>query len=170
MSLDPSLTTPRGRLMSRLENGSARVALIGLAYAGLPLAVAFAESGLSVTGIDLDEQKVTAIAQGRSYVGDVPSERLAACVHAGTLCATSSYDALASCDAVAICVPTPLNKTGDPDISSIVAAATAAVPHLHPGMVVVLESTTYPGTTSEVVRPLIEDPDRGLVIGETLFL
>ncbi|GIV78424.1 MAG: UDP-N-acetyl-D-glucosamine dehydrogenase [Litorilinea sp.] len=167
-------------VIEKFHARQAHVAVIGLGYVGLPLAVAFADAGYQVTGIDLDRRKVDAINRGESYIEDVPSERLQQLVGAaakqreavfqsphppvpqssnhpptGSLRATTDYGVLAECDAVSICVPTPLNKTGDPDISYIVAASQAIAEYLHPGMVVVLESTTYPGTTREVVLPIL---------------
>jgi UDP-N-acetyl-D-glucosamine dehydrogenase len=142
-------------LIDKFERREARVAVIGLGYVGLPLAVAFAEAGYRVTGIDLDGRKVEAIACGESYIEDVPAAKVAPLVAANRLAATTDYSALAMCDAVSICVPTPLNKTGDPDISYIVSAGEQIARYLHPGMVVVLESTTYPGTTTEVLLPML---------------
>jgi UDP-N-acetyl-D-glucosamine dehydrogenase len=127
-----------------------------LGYVGLPLAVTLAEAGYCVTGIDRDACKVDAINRGESYIPDVSSEGLQLLVSQGLLSATTEPAALAGCDAVSICVPTPLRKTGDPDISYVVAATDDLVRYLHPGMVLVLESTTYPGTTTEVVLPRLE--------------
>ena len=170
-------------LASVIANFTARqahVAVIGLGYVGLPLAVILAEAGYRVTGIDLDKTKVEAINQGESYIEDVPSERLrkvtggwetgAGCeASQSLLSATTDFSVLAECDAVSICVPTPLNKTGDPDIAYIVAASEQIARYLHPGMVVVLESTTYPGTTTEVVLPILERGDWGVGTGERNF-
>ncbi len=142
-------------LIDKFERRQAHVAVIGLGYVGLPLAVAFAEAGYRVTGIDLDVRKVEAIHCGESYIEDVPAAKVAALVAAKQLAATTDYGVLATCDAVSICVPTPLNKTGDPDISYIVSAGEEIARYLHPGMVVVLESTTYPGTTTEVLLPML---------------
>jgi UDP-N-acetyl-D-glucosamine dehydrogenase len=192
----------KDQLINRLTNRNAHVAIIGLGYVGLPLAVNFAKAGLRVTGIDLDRRKVEAINRGESYVEDVPSAEVAALVKqevvAGNgvidavvaglqaqpanpqsplstlqfpkLAATTDYSALAECDAVSICVPTPLNKTGDPDMSYIATAADAVARHLHRGMVVVLESTTYPGTTTDVLLPKLEENGMGLHVGEDFFL
>ena len=156
------------RLRERIATRRARVGIIGLGYAGLPLAVAFAEAGFPVVGVDLRPDRVAALRAGRSYVGDVADARLAALVDAGRFAATADYDALAGVDAVTICVPTPLSKTKAPDISAIVGAIEALAPRLRPGQLVVLESTSYPGTTDEILRPAIEA--RGLAIGEEVFL
>jgi UDP-N-acetyl-D-glucosamine dehydrogenase len=137
---------------------------------GLPLAVTLAEAGYCVTGIDRDACKVDAINRGESYIPDVSSESLQLLVSQGMLSATTEPAALAGCDAVSICVPTPLRKTGDPDISYVVAATDDLVRYLHPGMVLVLESTTYPGTTTEVVLPRLEGDGRNLKVGDTIFL
>lgn len=140
-------------LHTKIEERSARVCVIGLGYVGLPLAVAFAEEGLTVTGIDIDKGKVASIRRRESYVLDVPSEQLAKQVEKGTLTATDDYATLAEADAVIICVPTPLSKTRDPDISYIIHAADRVQQHFRPGQLVILESTTYPGTTEEILLP-----------------
>jgi len=145
------------------------VAVIGLGYVGLPLGVAFAEAGYTVIGVDVDPAKVQAINDGRSFISDVSSESLASLVERGSLSATSDFSRLTECDAVSICVPTPLRKTGDPDISYIVTVTEELHKHVHPGMVLVLESTTYPGTTNELVLPRLET-DTGLRAGESFFL
>jgi UDP-N-acetyl-D-glucosamine dehydrogenase len=157
-------------LIDRLNDRSARVGVVGLGYVGLPLAMAFADAGFCVAGIDLSPEKVDAVNSGRSYVLDVPSEHLNELVQAGKLRATTDYSVLRECDAVSLCVPTPLNKTGDPDVSYIVDATENVAKHVHPGMVFVLESTTYPGTTSEVVLPLLTANSDGLRVGESFFL
>jgi UDP-N-acetyl-D-glucosamine dehydrogenase len=157
-------------LIDRLNDRGAHIGIVGLGYVGLPLAVSFAEAGFCVTGIDLAPEKVEAVNSGRSYVSDVPFEHVDELVRSGKLRATTDYAVLRECDAVSLCVPTPLNKTGDPDVSYIVAAAEEIARHLHAGMVLVLESTTYPGTTSEVVLPLLAANDAGLQVGESFFL
>ncbi|HUS15287.1 MAG TPA: nucleotide sugar dehydrogenase [Chloroflexia bacterium] len=164
------MTDFRSQLLARFASREAHVAIIGLGYVGLPLAVALAEAGYRVTGIDLDARKIDAIARGESYIEDVASETLARWVQSGRLGATSDIAVLRECDAVSICVPTPLAKTGDPDISYIVKATESVSHHLHPGMVVVLESTTYPGTTTEVMLPHLEGNGAGLRVGEDFFL
>jgi UDP-N-acetyl-D-glucosamine dehydrogenase len=164
------MTDYKAQLLAKFESREARIAIIGLGYVGLPLAVAFAESGYRVTGIDLDARKIDALNRGESYVEDVPAATVANLMERGLLTATTDYAALAVCDAVSICVPTPLGKTGDPDISYIVSASNEVARYLQPGMVVVLESTTYPGTTTEVLLPLLEGNGQNLRAGEDFFL
>jgi len=134
----------------RIATRSARVGIIGLGYAGLPLAMAFAEAGFDVVGIDLNAERVQAITDGRSYLVDVPVERYAGVQ--GKLTATTDYTAVSSLDALTICVPTPLSKTRTPDVSYVVAAAESVAEQLSPGQLVILQSTTYPGTTEEIGR------------------
>jgi UDP-N-acetyl-D-glucosamine dehydrogenase len=155
-------------LEEKLRNRKARLGVIGLGYVGLPLAVEFARTGFSVVGIDLDDRKVASIEKGESYIPDVPSAELAAVVREGRLKATTDYAAIADCDVVDICVPTPLRKTKDPDLSFILSAAEQVQRYAHPGMLVILESTTYPGTTDELVLPRLTE--RGLRVGEDVFL
>jgi UDP-N-acetyl-D-glucosamine dehydrogenase len=150
----------------RLATRQARIGVVGLGYAGLPLAMLFAESGFRVTGIDLDEERVRAVNERRAYLVDVPAERYAAVD--GRLSATSDYAALAELDCLTVCVPTPLSKTRTPDISYVVAAAEAVAAHLRPGQLVVLQSTTYPGTTEEILQPILETGGRRA--GEDFFL
>ncbi|PZS07197.1 MAG: UDP-N-acetyl-D-glucosamine dehydrogenase [Chloroflexi bacterium] len=159
----------RSQLLEKFSSRDACVAVIGLGYVGLPLGVAFAEAGYTVIGVDVDPAKVQAINDGRSFISDVSSESLASLVERGSLSATSDFSRLTECDAVSICVPTPLRKTGDPDISYIVTVTEELHKHVHPGMVLVLESTTYPGTTNELVLPRLET-DTGLRAGESFFL
>lgn len=156
-------------LQKKLEDRTAQVAILGLGYVGLPLAVVFAEAGFTVTGIDPDRRKVDTIQRGESHIQDIPTEQVARLVQAGKLKATSDFAAILQADAVSICVPTPLRKTGDPDLSYIVSATDELAKYVHPGMVVVLESTTYPGTTREVLLPKFEEV-KGLEIGENFFL
>ena len=156
-------------LIRKLENKTARVAVIGLGYVGLPLAVVFADAGFTVIGIDNLEEKVHLVNQGQSYVLDVPTERLQKFTQTGRLSATTDYSVLKDVDAVSICVPTPLRKTGDPDLSYISSAVTGIKPYVHPGMVVVLESSTYPGTTREMVLPRLAG-ENGLAIGKDIFI
>jgi UDP-N-acetyl-D-glucosamine dehydrogenase len=156
------------RLFERLKSRQARVGVVGLGYVGLPLAVEFARGGLTVIGIDLDARKIAAIARGESYIPDVRSATIAELVADGRLHATTDFAAIETLDTVNICVPTPLRKTKDPDMSFIVAAVESIARHLHPGMLVVLESTTYPGTTEELVQPLLEAT--GLKVGVDFFL
>jgi len=156
------------RLRERLATGRATVGIIGLGYAGLPMAVAFAEAGLPTIGVDLRADRLADLVAGRSYVGDIDDATIARLVANGQLCATADYAALAAADAITICVPTPLSKTKTPDIAAIVGAIESLAPQLRPGQLVVLESTSYPGTTEEILRPAIEA--RGLVVGEDVFL
>ena len=138
----------------RIKTRTAKVGIVGLGYAGLPLAMAFAEAGFDVTGIDVNEDRVRAIRERRSYLVDVPAERLAALD--GQLNATSDFAAVSDLDALTICVPTPLSKTRTPDLSYIVSAAESIAANLRAGQLVVLQSTTYPVTTEEIVLPLLE--------------
>ena len=148
--------TPAAQLLERIRTTEARIGIIGLGYVGLPLAVEFAKAGFDVTGFDVDESKNTAINAGTSYIPDVPAAELAEVVHAGRLRATSDMSKLGDMDVVDICVPTPLRKTKDPDLSYVVKAVEAAAKVLKRGQLVILESTTYPGTTDEVVQPMLE--------------
>lgn len=143
-------------LQDKIADRTAHVAIIGLGYVGLPLATAFAKAGFRVTGLDVDRRKVDAIAAGQSYIPDVPGEEIAPHVQSGRLTATSDYDALRSVDAIFICVPTPYDAQRAPDLSYIQAASRGIEPHLKPGQLVVLQSTTYPGTTEEIVQPILE--------------
>ncbi len=156
-------------LIEKLQNKTAEIAILGLGYVGLPLAVVFGEAGFKVTGIDPDARKVDSLNQGISYIPDVKTEDLAKLVEAGKLTATTDFSVLKNMDAVSICVPTPLRKTGDPDLSFIVSATDGLAPYAHPGMVVILESSTYPGTTREMVLPRLNDLN-GLKVGEDIFI
>ena len=151
-------------------NRTARVAVVGLGYVGLPLAAALAASGYEVVGIDVDPAKVEAVNRGRSYIADVADADLLA--HASRLRATSDYAILGQCDAVSICLPTPLDRKGQPDVSSILASGREIARHLHPGLLVVLESTSYPGTTTELMLPLLEAAaqPQGWQVGEAFFV
>ena len=160
--------TVRERLLVRVEGREAVVGVIGLGYVGLPLAVELARSGYRVLGFDISEGVVEGINRGFSHIQDVSSDVLAAFTSEGLLSATTDLKRLAECDAVSICVPTPLNKTKDPDLSYVVSASQAVLHGLKPGQLVILESTTYPGTTREVVLPVLEES--GLVVGEDFFL
>ncbi len=155
-------------LFSKIEDRSAHVCVVGLGYVGLPLAVAFAEAGFRVTGFDVDTEKVARIRAGESYIPDIPSRQLARQVREGRLDATGEAAILGDVDSVHICVPTPLSKTRDPDVSYVIAAADLVAEHWHPGMLIVLESTTYPGTTEEVMLPRFQDGGR--VVGRDYFL
>jgi len=156
-------------LERKLSDKSARCAIIGLGYVGLPLAVELAEAGFTVVGLDKISEKAEAVNRGESYIPDVPADQLLQQVDAGKLSATTEFSSIAQCDVVCICVPTPLNKTRDPDISYIISALEEAIiPNLHPGMLVILESTTYPGTTDEVMVPALTAT--GLKAGEDIFV
>jgi UDP-N-acetyl-D-glucosamine dehydrogenase len=161
-------TTARTLLEEKICSRTARVGIVGLGYVGLPLAVEFARAGYTVTGIDLSEEKAAKVNRGESYVGDIPSAALAELVDCGKLRATTDFSVVAGLDTINICVPTPLRKTKDPDMSYIVSACGEVAKYFHPGMLVILESTTYPGTTEEVVLPLLAT--NGLETGTDFFL
>jgi len=156
------------QLLERINSRRARVGVVGLGYVGLPLLTEFARSGFHAVGIDLDVRKVSAIQGGHSYIPDVPAADVAEMVAAGRMTATTDFSVVADLDTINICVPTPLRKTKDPDMSYIVSAVEAIAAHLHGGMLIVLESTTYPGTTEELVQPLLERT--GLRAGVDFFL
>ena len=169
--------TLKDALARKIRDRDARIAVIGLGYVGLPLAVAFAKNGFQIVGVDVDARKVEAINRGESYVNDVPSSELARwTVHArdeGGIWATTDYAAIADADVAIICVPTPLNKTRDPDVRYLIAAGESIARYLHPGMLIVLESTTYPGTTEELLLPMLEkggNQERPCRVGEDFFL
>jgi UDP-N-acetyl-D-glucosamine dehydrogenase len=155
-------------LEEKIRSHSARVGVVGLGYVGLPLAVEFARAGFAVTGIDIIAEKVRRVNAGDSYVGDIPSAVLGPLVESGMLRATTDFRAVRDLDTINICVPTPLRKTKDPDMSFIVSSCEEIARHFHPGMLVILESTTYPGTTDELVLPLLEKS--GLKVGRDFFL
>jgi UDP-N-acetyl-D-glucosamine dehydrogenase len=155
-------------LREKIETRRARTGVVGLGYVGLPLAVELARAGFHTTGIDLDDRKIQAIAEGRSYIPDVPTTDVQALTRDGRLDATTDFSVVAELDTINICVPTPLRKTKDPDMSYIVSAVEAIATYLHPGMLIILESTTYPGTTDEVVQPLLEAT--GLKAGVDFFI
>jgi UDP-N-acetyl-D-glucosamine dehydrogenase len=156
-------------LLTKLSYRTASVAVLGLGYVGLPLVIAFAEAGFVVTGIDPDKHKVDTINRGESHIQDVPSEQVARLLAEGKISATTDFSVLKDIDAVSICVPTPLRKTGDPDLSYILSATNSLAKFMHPGMVIVLESTTYPGTTREVLLPKLGE-ENNLQVGEQFFL
>jgi UDP-N-acetyl-D-glucosamine dehydrogenase len=155
-------------LETKILNRSAKLGVLGLGYVGLPLAVEMAKSDFHVTGIDIDGRRVDSVNEGVSYVSDVPNEALRAALAVGRIRATQSFAAVESVDTVSICVPTPLRKTKDPDLSYIIASAEAVHNHLRPGQLIILESTTYPGTTREVVLPILGKS--GLQVGRDFFL
>ena len=156
------------QLAKRIANRSARIGVIGLGYVGLPLAVEFAKEGFRVTGIDLDPARIQGVNRARSYILDVPSDDLRKLRQARRLKATSSFDVLGQQDAIIICVPTPLRKTREPDMSYIVSATTEIAKRVRKGQLIVLESTTYPGTTDEVILPALEA--KGLKVGRDFSL
>jgi UDP-N-acetyl-D-glucosamine dehydrogenase len=153
---DATPAATRDALLSRIHSREARIGVIGLGYVGLPLAVEFARNGFDVTGFDVDARKAAEINAGRSYIPDVSTTELQRVVEAKKLGATSDMSELGTMDVIDICVPTPLRKTKDPDLSFVVKAVEAAAATLRPGQLVILESTTYPGTTDEVVQPMLE--------------
>lgn len=155
-------------LFDRLENRTAIVGIVGLGYVGLPLAVEFAEANFNVIGIDVTQRKVDQINRGESYIPDIPTERLRPLVENGKLRAETTYESLKQADAVVICVPTPLRKTKDPDMSFVLSAVEGVASICHEGMLMILESTTYPGTTVEIVVPRLQQS--GFVVGETVFV
>ena len=155
-------------LLDRIRSKRARAGVIGLGYVGLPLVVAFARAGLTAVGFDIDAERTAAIGRGESYIADVATADVGAAVEAGLLSATASFAGLAGVDTINICVPTPLRKTRDPDLSYVVAAVDQVAAHLRAGQLVILESTTYPGTIDEVVRPRLEAG--GLRAGVDFFL
>jgi UDP-N-acetyl-D-glucosamine dehydrogenase len=155
-------------LLAKIASKQAHVVVIGIGYVGLPLVAEFARAGFRTTGLDNDPEKVRLLNQGESYIADVPTSDLAPHVKAGRLDATTDRAILGKADAVVVCVPTPLNKTKDPDMRFIISATEAIAQHQHPGMLVVLESTTYPGTTSEVVVPKLTE--KGLEVGKDVFV
>ncbi len=156
-------------LITKFNNKTARIGVLGLGYVGLPLAVVFAQAGFEVTGIDPIEEKIKKLEQGKSYVLDVPDETIKILTTNGKLKATTDFAALQELDAISICVPTPLRKTGDPDLSFILSVADSLKKYVHPGMAIVLESTTYPGTTRELMLTKLTE-DSNLKIGEDIFL
>ena len=156
------------KLEDKIRSKSCKIGVIGLGYVGLPLAVEFAERGLNVIGIDVSEQKVKGVRSGRSYISDVPDDRLTPLVREGRLIATTDYGVLNECDIVNICVPTPFTLSKDPDISYIIAASEAISKRLHADQLVVLKSTTYPETTEGVVLPILNKS--GLTVGKDFYL
>lgn len=158
----------KSALLTKLNARTATVGVVGLGYVGLPLAVEFAEAGYTVVGYDVSQPKVDMLNRGESYVPDVPTERLRPLVQDGRLCGSTDTEALAAVDAISICVPTPLRKTKDPDMSYIIQAVETIVGIAHAGMLIVLESTTYPGTTAELVAPKLQE--HGFTPGDDVFV
>jgi UDP-N-acetyl-D-glucosamine dehydrogenase len=160
--------TFKQQLLDRLNQREAQVGIIGLGYVGLPLAVEFAEAGFNVIGLDLDKRKVDQLNRGESYIMDIPTAQLGPLVKNGKLCASTDYNDLRQVDTVSICVPTPLRKTKDPDMSFVLDAVNSVVAVAHQGMLIVLESTTYPGTTQELIVERLEKD--GYKVGEDIFV
>src|SRR5438477_9428477 len=157
-------TDPYLELETKIQKKQARFGVIGLGYVGLPLGLTLSEVGFDVTGIDIDTNRIAAITAGRSYITDIGDQELQQAMAEKRFRATSDLSAISRLDAVSICVPTPLRKTKDPDMSYIVAAADAIAKVIRPGQLIILESTTYPGTTEEVVLPALEAS--GLKVGQ----
>jgi len=155
-------------LIERFNNREAVFGVVGLGYVGLPLAVEMARGCGRVVGFEVSPEKAAEVNAGRSYIPDVPTAQLAEYVAEGRIEATVDFSRVSECDAIAICVPTPLDKSKEPDVSYMVAASESIMPHLRPGMLVTLESTTYPGTTEEIVQPILERG--GLKVGTDIFL
>ena len=169
MSTATPVSSPAELLKDRIRNRTARVGIVGLGYVGLPLAVEFAQAGFDVVGIDISQAKVDDLNKGISYIQDIPTATLAPLVASGKLRATSDYSIVAELDTINVCVPTPLGKTKDPDMSFIMNSAEQIARHMSgPNKLILLESTTYPGTTEEVLLPLLEKT--GLKVGEDFFL
>ena len=156
------------KILDKIKDHSAKIGVVGLGYVGLPLAVLQAKTGFSVVGIDSVPQKVDLVNQGNNYIGDVDDAELREVVEGKRLVATSDFSALKDCDVVLICVPTPLTKNKEPDITAILKVTEHLARHAHPDILVVLESTTYPGTTEEVILPRLEE--KGLTVGKDLFV
>ena len=159
----------RDELLEKINNKTAKVGVVGLGYVGLPLAVEKANAGYQTTGFDVQEKKVEMVNRGENYIGDVVDEELKNLVKEGTLKATTDFSFIKDVDTVCICVPTPLDLYKQPDLSYVVKSTTDVAKYLHRGMLVVLESTTYPGTTEEVLKPILEK-ESGLKCGEDFFL
>lgn len=154
--------------LEKIENGSALIGVVGLGYVGLPLILGFVSRGFQVMGIDIDRKKIDSLRAGESYIEHIPSGPIAEAVESGKLEVTTDFSEASRADALIMCVPTPLDQHFEPDLSFVLSTMESLVPHLRPGQVVSLESTTYPGTTDEELRPLIEK--RGLVVGTDIFL
>lgn len=155
-------------LIKRIERREAKLGVVGVGYVGLPLAVEFAKRGFNVTGFDVNQERIDLVSSGTSYIQDIESGEVARLVEGRLLSATSNFEQLKKMDAISICVPTPLGKTKDPDMSHVMSAAREIAQRLRPGQLVVLESTTYPGTTNELILPELESS--GLRVGQDFFL
>ncbi|MEO7999797.1 MAG: nucleotide sugar dehydrogenase, partial [Gemmatimonadaceae bacterium] len=156
------------QLLAKINDRSAVVGVIGLGYVGLPLAMEFAKAGFRVIGYDVSQRVVDLLMAGESHIQDVPGAEVQAMVSAGLFTATTVEARLRECDAISVAVPTPLSKTRDPDMAFVLASADAIARQAHPGMCIVLESTTYPGTTRELLQPRLEA--KGLVVGQDVFI
>jgi len=169
MSLQSATPDPLARkLHDKIERKTARVCIVGLGYVGLPLAETFAEGGYTVLGFDIDEKKVQSLKQGKSYIGHISSQRVAELVKSGRFDATFDARRFAEVDAIVICVPTPLTEAREPDLSYIINTGETIRSHLQKGQLIVLESTTYPGTTEDLLQPILEKS--GLKAGRDFFL
>ena len=155
-------------ILNKIESKEMLVGIIGLGYVGLPLAVEFGKAGFKVMGIDVNQDRVDQLNRGENYIQDVNSDEFSRLVESGHFWATTDYSVIKDIDAVCIAVPTPLNKTKDPDISYIMQVTDELQKYVHKGLIIVLESTTYPGTTTELLMPAIEST--GLKVGEDVFL
>ena len=155
-------------LAEKIRAKEASIGVVGLGYTGLPLAVEFAKAGFSVTGIDIDADRVNGVQSGRSYLEDVDNEDIRALVDGGSLVATADFGVVADLDVISICVPTPLTKSREPELKHVISADTALAEHLRPNQLIVLESTTYPGTTAEIVKPILEET--GMTVGKDFYL
>jgi len=155
-------------MKAKIENKTASIGIIGLGYVGLPLGLTFAEKGFSVTGFDIDDEKIQAIEKGESYIKHIGTDRVSAVVNDGLFLATTDFSLASQMDALILCVPTPLNQYREPDLSFVLNTFESLVPHLRKGQIISLESTTYPGTTNEKLRPRLEE--QGFVIGKDIFL
>src|SRR5438132_2292383 len=163
-----NFSTSAQNLRKRIETGTARIGVLGLGYVGLPLAMTFERAGFNVIGMDLNAERVAALANGESYVAEVASDHLKQAMTAGRFVPTTRLDILEELDCISICVPTPLRKTKDPDLSYVISAADAIASRLHPEQLIILESTTYPGTTEEILLPRFEQ--NSLRAGQDFFL
>jgi UDP-N-acetyl-D-glucosamine dehydrogenase len=156
------------KLEERIKKRNAVIGIIGMGYVGLPLAIELGNEGYFVWGIDISKRKVDILNAGKSDIDDISNEQVAALIKANKMKATTNFAHLKKCDVVSICVPTPLSKTKDPDVSYILRAVEEIQRYLHPGQLVILESTTYPGTTEELIKPMLEET--GLKVGKDIFL
>jgi UDP-N-acetyl-D-glucosamine dehydrogenase len=162
------MTDMKSALLKKIEDRSAVAAVIGLGYVGLPLAMELCEAGFHVIGYDVSERVVGLLMRGESHIQDVPAEQVGKHVKSGKFLASTDAQVLRKSDTVSIAVPTPLAKTRDPDMSYVLSAASTIAEQAHPGMLIVLESTTYPGTTRELLQPRLEE--KGLTVGKDVFL